>query len=72
MSDQAVVTSVHNNNDEGTTRIDLRWDGKHEIADFSLEKLGKVLNCESETEDSGWVLVEYPGNAKPGDAVSES
>jgi hypothetical protein len=72
MNTEALVTSVHNNNEEGTTRVNLRWEGKHEIGDFKLEKLGTVVNSETETEDSGWVMVEYPGNAKPGDAIPHS
>ena len=66
---EALVTSVHNNTDEDTTRIDLRWEGEHDIGDFDLDRLGRVLNPENETENNGWVTVQYPGNAKPGDTV---
>ena len=47
---EALVTSVHNYNEPtvagetGKTRIDLRWEGRHEIGDFELERLGNVLN----------------------------
>ena len=72
---EALVTSVHNYNEPtapgeiGKTRIDLRWEGRHEIGDFELERLGNILNDETETEHSGWVEVEYPGNAKAGDVI---
>lgn len=72
---EALVTSVHNYNEPtasgetGKTRIDLRWEGPHEIGDFEVERLGNVLNDETETEHSGWVEVEYPGNAKIGDVI---
>ncbi|MBV9490631.1 MAG: hypothetical protein JO069_13055 [Verrucomicrobia bacterium] len=66
---EAFVTSVHNYNEDGTTRIDLRWQGNYEIGDFEVERLGQVLNLETETEDTGWILVEYPGNAKAGDTI---
>ncbi|MBV9999435.1 MAG: hypothetical protein JO015_10015 [Verrucomicrobia bacterium] len=72
---EALVTSVHNYNEPtvsgetGKTRIDLRWEGPHEIGDFELERLGNVLNNETETEHTGWVEVVYPGNAKTGDVI---
>ena len=72
---EALVTSVHNyseytpSGEAGKTRIALRWEGNHQIGDFELERLGKVLNDETETEHSGWVEVEYPGNAKTGDVI---
>ena len=72
---EALVTSVHNyteyaeSGETGKTRISLRWEGNHQIADFELERLGNVLNDETETEHTGWVEVQYPGNAKTGDVI---
>jgi len=43
--------------------------GSHEITDFDLEKLGKVLNCETETENAGWVIIKDPSRLNPGDTV---
>jgi hypothetical protein len=65
----ALVTSVHNNPSEGTMRVNLKWLGSHEITDFDLEKLGKVLNCETETENTGWVIMKHPSRLNPGDTV---
>ena len=61
---EALVTSVHNyteyvhSGDTGKTRIGLRWEGIHQIGDFELERLGNVLNDETETEHTGWVEVQ--------------
>jgi hypothetical protein len=45
----------------------LRWEGKHQISDFALEKLGRVLNSEDETgQNSGWAIVELPAKATVG------
>jgi hypothetical protein len=55
---EAAVLSIHDNPGDGTARVNLRWEGHHQISDFDLAKLGNVLNSEDETEHSGWVLVE--------------
>jgi hypothetical protein len=49
--------------------VNLRWEGKHEISDFALNKLGSVLNSERETEHSGWAIVELPVKATVGRAI---
>jgi hypothetical protein len=64
--DEAAVVSVRDNPDEGTARINLRWEGKHQISDFNLDKLGRVLDSEDETEHTGWVFVERPVSIEPG------
>jgi hypothetical protein len=56
--DTAFVVSVHCDDPNGSLHINLRWQGDHDISDFDLDCLGKVLNCETETADSGWVVVE--------------
>jgi hypothetical protein len=66
----ALVTSVNHNPSEGTTRINLKWLGSHEIGDFNVEKLGKVLNCETETENTGWAIVEGQCRSNPGDTIA--
>jgi len=67
--DKAGVVSIRENPSEGTATINLRWEGKHQISDFALDKLGRVLNSEDETDHSGWVLVERPVDATVGTAV---
>jgi hypothetical protein len=66
---KALVTSVHNDTHAGTTRINLRWEGKYDISDFETERFGDILNSDSETEDSGWIEVRFPSTAKPGDSI---
>ena len=66
---QAAVISVHENADEGTATINLRWDGNYQISDFDLDRLGSVLNSEGETEHSGWAIVERPVKATVGKTI---
>lgn len=66
---QAAVMSVHENADEGTATINLRWDGNYQISDFDLDRLGSVLNSEGETEHSGWAIVERPVKATVGKTI---
>jgi hypothetical protein len=56
--DRAFVVSTHYDNSEGVLQINLNWEGDHEIDDFDLDMLGNVLHCESETRNTGWVLIE--------------
>ena len=66
---EAAVVSIRENTDEATARVNLRWEGRHEISDFDLDKLGSVLNSESETEHSGWAIVEIPVKATVGRVI---
>lgn len=66
---EAAVVSIHENTNERTARVNLRWEGQHEISDFALNKLGSVLNSERETEHSGWAIVELPVKATVGRAI---
>jgi hypothetical protein len=66
---EAAVMSIHENPDEGTARVNLRWQGNYQISDFDVDKLGKVLNSEDETEHSGWALVKRPVKVTVGKAV---
>jgi hypothetical protein len=52
------IVSQHDNVNQATSRINLKWQGNHDIADFNLERLGKVVSCETETENTGWVIIE--------------
>jgi hypothetical protein len=72
LGDTAFIVSVHYEGSKGTLHINLRWQGNHEISAFDLDRLGKVLHYETETEDSGWVIIEpdnrlniYPGELPP-------
>ena len=70
--DTAFVVSVHYEGSQGTLHVNLRWQGNHDISAFDLDRLGKVVHYETETEDSGWVIIEpynrlntYPGELPP-------
>ena len=68
---EAAVVSIRENTNDGTARVNLRWEGKHQISDFALEKLGTVLgtvlNSEGEIgQNSGWAIVEVPAKATVG------
>ena len=67
--DEAAVVSVRDNPDDGMARINLRWEGKHQISDFDLDKLGRVRDSEDETEHSGWVFVERPVKIEAGKTI---
>ena len=66
----AAVLSIRDNPDDGTARVNLRWEGTHQISDFDLDKLGTVLNSEDETDqNSGWALVERPVKVTVGKTI---
>lgn len=58
ITNAAFVVSVHYDDPYGAAQINLKWKGNHQISDFDLDRLGKVLNCETETENTGWVIVK--------------
>ena len=67
---EAAVLSIRDNPDDGTARVNLRWEGTHQISDFDLDKLGTVLNSEDETDQhSGWAIVESPVKATVGKTI---
>ena len=67
---EAAVVSIRENPDDHTARVNLRWEGKHQISDFALDKLGTVLNSEGETDQqSGWAIVELPSKAEVGKTI---
>ena len=61
--------SQHDNINQATSRINLKWQGNHDITDFNLERLGKVVSCETETENTGWVIIERPALVKIGSTI---
>ena len=66
---QAAVVSIRENTNEGTARVNLRWEGQHQISDFALDKLGNVLNSEAEAEHNGWAIVKLPVKATVGKTI---
>lgn len=67
--DTAIVMSFHEHDVPGTWRINLNWQGNHEISDFDLERLGAVLGSEAETEHTGYVIVKSHVNPNTGDTI---
>jgi hypothetical protein len=66
---EAAVVSIRENTNEGTARVNLRWEGNHQISDFALDKLGDVLNSEAEGEHNGWAIVKLPVKATAGKTI---
>jgi hypothetical protein len=77
--DKALVVSVHSdvesrtllrqNVQDRTVRLNLKWEGKHAISDFDLDRLGKLVECDTESEHAGWAIIEPRHNIKPGDTI---
>jgi hypothetical protein len=58
--DRAFVISVHYESDS-VVRINLRWEGRHDITAFALDRLGEVVEYKNETPNSGWLTVDPNG-----------
>ena len=58
--DRAFVTSVHYESD-GVVRINLTWEGRHDVTAFALDRLGEVVQYKNEAPNSGWLTVEPNG-----------
>jgi hypothetical protein len=74
---EAIVLSVDADRAPHTLRVSLQWQGDHDIADFDLQRFGKVLQIQDETENTGWAIIErrfHPRIAHPlpGWALHES
>jgi len=77
--DQALVVSVHSDVEsrrllkqtvqDNTVRINLKWQGKHDLADFDVDRLGKIVGSDVETEHTGWVIIEPRRPVKAGDTI---
>jgi hypothetical protein len=66
---EAAIVSIHENTNDRTARVNLRWEGEHQISDFDLNKLGSVLNSEGEVEHNGWAIVKLPVKATVGKTI---
>lgn len=76
-ANEAMVLSVDADSAPDTLRVSLQWQGDHDIADFDLQRFGKVLQIQDETENSGWAIIERRFHARiahtlPGWALHES
>jgi hypothetical protein len=76
-TDVARILSIDEDVSPNTFRVSLQWLGNHDIADFELERFGKVLSIQDEAEDRGSAIIERPFRAAiaqmvPGWAINES
>jgi hypothetical protein len=76
-ANEAMVLSVDADSAPDTLRVSLQWQGDHDIADFDLQRFGKVLQIQDETEHTGWAIIERRFHARiahtlPGWALHES
>jgi len=75
--DEAMILSVEADVAPDTLRVSLQWQGNHDISDFDLQRFGKVLQIQDETEHTGWAIIEHRFHARiahtlPGWAMHES
>ena len=68
-TNSAIVMSFFKNEVPAGTRINLKWPDKHEVTDFKLDQLGELLGCETETDQTGWVIVKPRGKISIGDEI---
>ena len=69
-ADTAVVMSLYKSEfPAGSLRINLKWSEKHEITDFKLDRFGEIVSCETESDQTGWVIVKPRGNVNAGDTI---
>ena len=76
-TNEALVLSLDADVASDTWRVSLQWQGDHDISDFDLQRFGKVLRIQDETENTGWAIIErrfHPriAHAIPGWAMHES
>jgi hypothetical protein len=76
-SNEAMVLSIEADVAPNTLRVNLQWQGDHDVSDFDLQRFGKVLRIQDETEHTGWAIIERRFHARiahtlPGWALHES
>ena len=68
-TDRAAVMSFYEHDAPGVLRVNLKWQGDHQINDFKLESLGEVLDYGAEAKGTGWVTVRPRGLVHEGDEL---
>jgi hypothetical protein len=73
---QATILSVNADAAPNTFRVSLQWQGNHDISDFELQRLGKILMIQDETPNTGWAIIECSftvpiAYSLPGSAIAE-
>jgi len=75
-ANKATILSVDTNTAPNTFRVSLQWSGNYDISDFDLQRFGKVLSVQDETQNTGWAIIErpfrvHPAYALPGWVINE-
>lgn len=52
-TDTGFIVSLHYDASPDTLRVNLTWQGDHDISAFDLDRLGQVLHYENESENTG-------------------
>jgi hypothetical protein len=60
-ADKAVVMSYYPHGSAGAIQLNLRWRGLHQVNDFNFDSAGEVQDCQTETEQTGWVILQPHG-----------
>jgi hypothetical protein len=58
-TNEAMVLSIEADVAPNTLRLSLQWQGDHDVSDFDLQRFGKVLRIQNETEHTGWAIIEH-------------
>jgi hypothetical protein len=57
---EAAVVSIHENTNERTARLNLRWEGKRQISDFALDKWAAFRIPKVKPSIAGGRLLNFP------------
>ena len=63
-TNEGMVLSVDADVAPDTWRVNLQWHGDHDVSDFDLQRFGKVLRIQDETENTGWAIIERRFHAR--------
>jgi hypothetical protein len=68
-TDIGFIVSLHHDASPDTLRVNLKWQGDHDISAFDLDRLGQVLHYENESENTGRALIKPSRLVSPGEAI---
>jgi hypothetical protein len=57
-TDTGFIVSLHFDASPDTLRVNLTWQGDHDISAFDLDRFGQVLHYENGSENTGWALTK--------------
>lgn len=56
--DEALLMSFYPHGSAGAIHLNLKWRGVHHVNEFSFESAGEVQEFQTETEHTGWVILQ--------------